>query len=374
MHYVMVIQCSLLAYFFTLLIQGHPGHAVRQPPTPRFTGNVLEFFDAKDNHEMQAYHIARRFEHTREVFTSRCMSRSDIERMFVEDCALYSNDNHIIPDHKSGNGLMRIASFNVRLWTDVTWKDRFEETWNVITQINPDILVLQEVVLDERTPAMVEKLRELGFHIAHHWQTDQTQTFAVGNYRLTNLIMTRMPVIQASSQNFEGGAMGYVRVEVPCQRGVSLVVYGTHLDVVDTTEMTRALQMQELIVAAQRDRARGKYVIIAGDLNAIDLTAYKVMNSYDVPLHELVTMQYQVYRGGNSDPVPQLVASMWQEAEFVDSFLLIEQQAPLWTSWWGGRTDYILCPPELKRMVHGNYVYYTSVSDHLPIILDLMVN
>jgi len=371
-----------LNIFVGMPLAGHPGHTHTEKQRQYHhggsmaRGTILDFFhNNAEEHSQQIYHIAQRFEHSREQLTSTTNNRPEIEQLFVEDCAARCHDNHIIPAHMSDDGFLRIVSFNVRLWTDVTWHDRFDETWEVIAQINPDILVLQEVALDERTERIAEKLRTLGFHLSNEWIQHQTQSFTAGAYRATNLVVTKSVPVTTRAQSFEHDTLGYVRVEVQLSSGKSIVVYGTHLDVIDTTEQIRTHEMYELLTCAIHDIQAKKQVIIAGDLNSIDMKNYKVMNSHSISLQDLITLQYRMYRGCTTEEeVPQLVASMWKGAGFVDSFSLAEQQNPLWTSWWGGRTDYVLCSPQLKPMIHGNYVYYTSVSDHLPIIVDLIAS
>jgi endonuclease/exonuclease/phosphatase family metal-dependent hydrolase len=371
----MALAMSLLSILAGVSLNGHPGHSVHKHGYHDYVamvhGGMLGFFhDDAELHKQQQYHIARRFEHADEVFRSM-MSRAAIEELFVEDCAAYGDDNHIIPTHVSGDGLLRIVSFNVRLLTDVTWRDRFDETWSVITQLNPDILVLQEVSLDERTEMISHKLRCLGFCLSDDWIQHQTHSFDAGEHRLTNLIATRMS-IRASAKNFEHEALGYVRAEVSLSSGNTVVIYGVHLDVSDSTENIRLREMHELLTCAVQDIQEKKQVIIAGDLNSIDMSTYDLNNSHGVAVRDLITLHYRMYAGGTEKTVPQLVTSLWKSVGFVDSFALAEQPGPLWTSWWGGRTDYVLCSPQLKQMIHGNYVYYTSASDHLPIVVDLI--
>jgi endonuclease/exonuclease/phosphatase family metal-dependent hydrolase len=373
----MLVLVSLSLYVCTSL-HGHPGHGEHAQGysdyIARAHGGILGFFhDDAELHVQQTYHIARRFERPTEIFaaTMTQMSRAEIEALFVQDCEEYRDDNHIISAHAHGDGLLRIVSFNVRLWTDVSWHDRFDEAWSVIAQLNPDILVLQEVALGERTMCVEEKLRSLGFCLSDDWIEQQTYSFDAGAHRLTNLIAARMP-IRASAKKFEHDALGYVRAEVCLPSGMTVVMYGTHLDVSDGTENIRLREMHELLTRAVQDIQEKKQVIIAGDLNSIDMSAYDLTNSQGVMVSDLMALQYRMYHGGTEEVAPQLAASLWKSVGFVDSFALADQSAPLWTSWWGGRTDYVLCSPQLKQMIHGNYVYYTSVSDHLPIIVDLI--
>lgn len=379
MHKSILLVVSSVSLYVCTSLYGHPGHGEHTQGYHDYIakahGGILGFFhDDAELHARQVYHITRRFEQSTEAFAAAMMrmNRSAIGALFVEDCAAHGDDNHIIPAHARGDGLLRIVSFNVRLWTDVTSQDRFDETWGVIAELNPDILVLQEVALGERTACIADKLRSLGFCLSDDWIQHQAYSFDAGAHRLTNLIATRMS-IKASAKNFEHDALGYVRAEVRLASGMTVVVYGTHLDVSDGTENIRLREMHELLTCAVQDIQEKKQVIIAGDLNSIDMSGYDMINSQGVAVRDLMTIQYRMYRGGTEEEVPQLIANMWKGAGFVDSFALVNQPGPLWTSWWGGRTDYILCSPQLKQMIHGNYVYYTSVSDHLPIIVDLIV-
>ena len=57
---------------------------------------------------------------------------------------------------------LRIMTFNVYMWNSRIKNNTFESQLNVIEKINPDIFILQEVLLEEKD-IKIDKIKNLGY-------------------------------------------------------------------------------------------------------------------------------------------------------------------------------------------------------------------
>ncbi len=155
-----------------------------------------------------------------------------------------------------------IATYNVHRWTGVRGGNAWmpERAIEVITELNADVLALQEVLVpsrEDRRQPLLDLADEMGYHVA----------FAVSRAHrggaLGNAILARCPMSSAIVVNLSIGRLEQ-RAALAVHFGneeAGISVVATHLALVDRT---RRLQVTSLL---DHPRMQGPTILL-GDMNA----------------------------------------------------------------------------------------------------------
>lgn len=220
---------------------------------------------------------------------------------------------------------IRIATFNVHYLRDLHDEmSNVKELFDDIAQIDATVLVLQEVKQYGKERKRFETgLKKFGYdHVA--------ESFASPNSFLGNVVYSRQ-----SFSKVNGVGLGHDRtlVEVVLA-GEGIHIFGTHLEVGSSD--VRLEQTQKII--QQMEQSSDKFQLITGDFNA----------------------------HWNSREISNLKAS------YHEAFGSLGWPYPKYTCWAGTSIDFIFVNTRLKERVLGAYLYHTTSSDHLPIIVDIL--
>lgn len=299
-------------------------------------------------------------------------SPKTVQSHFLEDVHGFEAENHCIPEKDNH---LRLVNFNVRMWTTIHEEPNFDAAQVLIQQFDADILVLQEVVNWEKTYA---QLVLQGYNMSAAHCVTQNPPFCPAIFVKNGKVAGIKDEICKAQMNPKR-QLSYVRMDLLCGTSETpLAVYGLHLEVDQkqlglSTEDVRLQQLSEIIEDTKT--LHHKNVIIAGDFNSVQQKDYAYMvNGRSV--WDMLNASYAAY---NVALEPQVLDCMAQEG-YLDSFAFLGWQGPKFTNWASCVLDFVYVPAAWQRSeAHGvkpvaSYVYYTDVSDHLPIIVDFQVD
>lgn len=327
-----------------------------------------------DRKRVQQYHPASIWEKYAQEGT---LDRKAIAPLFIKDCVRDSTQNAYIPVNNPG--LARIATYNVHFWTDSLRKRSYEDILNVITSIDADILMLQEVRLFSTKEAQKIKndFESIGYMFQvfmpmKNWSKKEGDGF--GNMLLSKYRFLQLPIkkVYDVDQN-KGEERNFINVVIKLPDNNILSVYGTHLDVWDGSGVIREQEVQELIAAAKKDTNAN--IVLAADWNAIRDRDYQ----YQVAGNLVWDLQTDIFmqREGLSlklKGIPTRALSYIEESGFRDCFTRAGLVGPKYTVWTGTVVDFLFCSPLWSLPISGSYLYFSAASDHLPVIMDIKLN
>lgn len=305
--------------------------------------------------------------------SNKHLSKQGKIELFTKDVQNLAKENQYIPPKT--DDIVRIATYNVHHWADAYETENLDRTLETIKTINADILILQETswgqscFLEISADALEEKLRKIGY--AHGYDSF-CHSASICGAQVGNIILSKYPLTKISQKVFDVNETNFpevrcfIRTEIVVP-GISqpLVVYGTHLDVLDKTEHVRRVQMQELAHIVKKEKNNN--VLVAADFNSLkkDDYAYAIQG---VPVWDLI----QADSKARGTAAPTSVLDILTQEGFKSSFAMIGLQNPTFTVWSGKSVDFIFLSKNWDIPVVGSYVYYDTASDHLPVIMDLL--
>jgi endonuclease/exonuclease/phosphatase family metal-dependent hydrolase len=162
---------------------------------------------------------------------------------------------------------LRLVLANVHFGFDAEGRRRAREVAEVLTALEADLIVLNEV---DRGWLVSGSGDLLGTYAT---ATGMQAVFAPASDEMRgNAILTRLPVVEVSVERLPRGrdplARSALTVVVELPDGERLAIVGTHLSDVDRQGDTRLPQAQAIAGIVARLRERGLEVVVAGDLNA----------------------------------------------------------------------------------------------------------
>lgn len=254
--------------------------------------------------------------------------------------------NANIPAAQKDN--LRIVTYNIHTFKDALNKYTGKDIYNVLRSINADVIVLQEVLNNEKT---VFALQKLGYKYKIFAPIDNSRYFG-------NMILSKYPFKKKQINYFKNNnqiktkkSRSYIKVEIDLSKfgKKDLVIYGSHLAIYSQVvkhdpknsipdENIRTGEIKELLSRITNED-KNKNVIMAADFNTAKT---------GVALTTLAN------------------------AGFKDNFSLQKVTVPIFTNLHGGAIDFIFSKfVDLKSV--GSYIYYTAASDHLPVITDIQL-
>jgi endonuclease/exonuclease/phosphatase family metal-dependent hydrolase len=293
---------------------------------------------------------------------------AQMKELFLNDCKKNAHNNALIPQHTPSEQTVRVATYNVHFFTDVYHKNSYHQIFDTIKTINADVLVLQEVY--SKDLKILEK--ELAYYEYHYFSAcsmrPNNKTF------FGNIIISKYPFAQQPykatykvDQNLIGDQRCYIKAKIQLPGQKHMTIYGTHLDVYDSSEKQRTQELQELVSDFTISPEQNS--LIVGDFNSIRPRDYAyTINAQSG--YNLVQDNYWAHTGKK----PQSMALEFLEKKgFIDSFTKNNQESPRCTTWTGTTVDYMYTAPGWNLPIKKSYVYYGAASDHLPVVMDVGV-
>lgn len=305
---------------------------------------------------------------------------------FMSDSEESMAQNALIPIREKNDGLFRIATYNINSFSGATGKLKgdvqFPAIVEVIKNIDADVLILQEAegvaeALKHFDPNKYRfgVIKGLGYEYSESIKTGTWPGF------FGNFIFSKYPFVANSAlkkfdmqyirpgQTEPGENRAYINVIIQFQNNKTISIYGTHLDVEDESGVVRKKQIDELVAVAHKDKYDN--VLIAADFNEVRRQDYSD-KIWDLMVKD---RQSQVSENWpNGWPTPTSVADTLKANNFVDCFSYGKFVAPKFTVWSGTVVDFIYLRSNGWNLpVKGSYTYFSSASDHLPVIMDIEV-
>jgi exonuclease III len=309
--------------------------------------------------------------------------------------------------------ICRIATYNVHFWRNPygTWgtkdKNDFDKMVSIIKQMDPDILILQEVGGDvQYVDSFEHEFIQMGYKYASCCSTSPDGVDRVGS--LYNCILSKFPFAKEpikkqftinpdpflDNQNPEQRCFVGVSVQLPT---TVLSLYGTHLEVrpivtapseqnADSVlrlspENARKLQLQELLRYIKDNDTNNNIVIGAGfngfrkqDLHytIFNTTLLDIINKEWPAILSEMHLPAQLQDLVDREPTSMALGYLAEQG-YKDSFEKASFRPPQFTTWAGTRIDFLFLNPLWNLPVKGSYVLYDWASDHIPVIMDVSI-
>jgi len=272
--------------------------------------------------------------------------------IYKEDCERLKELNKNIPLKKETQ--LRIMTYNIDEFKEPVLKQRMgiEPFVGIVKDVNPDLLVLQEVRPDDLglLKKKFPKYKILYAEAVKH-----------PILSLANLILYKneLEVKWTNAGKFEAARQwetrSYAKIWVE-KNGKVICLFGTHLEVFDKD--VRFNQAQELVDKAKNEPHP---CILTGDFNAIRKKDYQMIVGDTTTIWDLMNPDYSF----DSSEL-----RMIEENGFKESFDYEQRDNPQFTNWTGKRVDYFYLDKRFKFPT-TTYVYISTAHDHLPVILDI---
>ena len=238
-------------------------------------------------------------------------------------------DNNIILNNKIiiKNNNLRILSFNVHSFKDYN-NNNFDINIfiSIINKIDSDIICLQEVIYPS---IYINELKKIYIY----------ELFCESDYtNFGNCILSKIKFNEYITINFN--ETFYKLTKNKCAIGVNITYDNTDINIINVHLERDDINIQIRQLKKILSNIIIEDSILVGDFNRENINDILKLNKIDY--HN--TFKYGKY-------IPYL------------------------TSLYHKIIDYILIPNCLKKIICNNtYVYYTNISDHLPIISDFIIN
>lgn len=170
-----------------------------------------------------------------------------------------------------------------------------------------------------------------------------------------------------------------------------LLIYNVHLDVTGN-DNGRDWRIKALkLILSKYEKVKSNYpnAIILGDFNTYNRTEYNLSQLQKLHSEKgnFATDNFKEMGIANIDNITNLIVEnplfsnmeykkkipidVLKYAGWVDAFEINGLPAPVNTSHWSGKTDFIFLSPEWNLKINGLYTHYSTLSDHLPLFIDI---
>lgn len=274
-------------------------------------------------------------------------------------------------NHKKKDDL-RVATYNIRYWTDAFDNNTLKKIISDIKYINADILCLQEVIFGIKykvanniinTEHVIHTLHTMGYYTLF---CNTLPTWFGGIYG--NMICIKQKYIdQITPTNFtfdksektcfvSGTTTGtketrcYILLEY-----LNYIIICVHLDV--CSEQERKKQIKHIIHLLNHNKYKNKKIIILGDFNTTDIHQYEDKDDKK----DILKFVFN----NNRYTLNNNVISMLYKENFKSATDSLDINITVWSKM---QTDYIFT----KNIMNITpQILYTDASDHLPVIMDI---
>lgn len=288
-----------------------------------------------------------------------------IQEAFLRDVVAHAEENKHIPCKQPQT--IRMLTFNVRMWQAIPKEPNFNQVAKLIESLDADIVMLQEVVDWQHTYSY---FTSAGYSPLAPACITTSPPHGPAIFAKNSTVTFVSEVIFKAQMNTTR-ELSYVRLDATCN-GIPITIYNTHLEVdmisiSAANEHIRTLQIQEIITdSRQLDHNN---IIIAGDFNTVRKCDY----CYAINGKSAWDLVIDIYKSVNIELVPGTLTYL-EDQKYISSFDKLGWQSPKYTNWASRTLDFIYLSPQWSLPLLGSYVYYTPLSDHLPIIADFDVS
>lgn len=285
--------------------------------------------------------------------------------LYVQDCKKFEFLNKSIKKHDS-NCQLRCMTYNVHMWQGKDRKNIVDDVIQNIKTTNPDVVCLQEVIWEKTfIPYVTKKFAELGY------KHGGGSTFIAGKGALGNMIFSKYPLTNCFKKCFSKPVRNEYRAFTAGTiifNNTPVKIYCLHLDVWDETGQARLEEIQELTDSIQKYDSHIKNVIFMGDFNAVRKQDYQ----YDINGKKVWNMLLKDDKERKVS-TPTSLEDYLIKTGYKDAYELTGTR-PVFTVWSGKIVDFIYFKPGGNLICKDVNAYYSSASDHVPIIVDLAVD
>jgi len=316
------------------------------------------------------------------------LTRKDWTDSFIKDCRKQSGQNDLIPLHVMNKDTVRIASYNIHFWCKphlspfnyTTGQSRhgaqdieenFENIISAIKSINADILCLQEVLLFDQS-RIKDTLTELGYQYLYFfdeadWAGSLLCVAIASKYPFVEEPRGKTFAVDTTPRAHPFEKHCFLTATISLPNNKKITAYTSHFDCFDDSESIRHDELKEIIeenACVVMDNC-----FICGDFNAVRSRDLQ----YRVGDHTAWDLLNQDNIRRTKKPTQTKALNLLEENGFNDCFSSAKISMPKFSVWNGTVVDFIFLNKYWNLSISGCYFYYTSASDHLPVILDVKV-
>lgn len=267
---------------------------------------------------------------------------------------IYKNRYHNFVNNlpNKSEDVLRIMTYNVNQYAFSAQNDVIRR----INAINPDIILLNEVMTNDKPISLFPNYK---------YSTKCDANGNSGNIILSKLDITNQSETQLIGHNSRFKC--YIKIFIETY---NLLIYGTHLDAHDSTGNTGNTQLKT-IIDDTKQYYDNKNIIIMGDFNKkYKGDIYDVLQKYSIENNT----QIKPYNEDFYNIIKDINENKYI---YKDVFELTKINAGL-SHWSHRHIDYMFVNNKFidtfgeKNIIP--YVHYSIESDHMPIIIDLIIN
>lgn len=280
------------------------------------------------------------------------------------------------------NNKLKIATYNVRYWTNLNNKNTMDLTLNNIFKINADVIFLQEVMIGSEYKLMNgENINSK--NIIEEFEKNEYKTvfcnvlptwfsgiygnmLCIKNNLYTNFDIENITFAKSKKECIVSGNIIGTKETRCCiiANSDQFVICGVHLDI--CSEFERNNQINQILNKLNNKNYKNKIQIILGDFNSTDINNY---NDEDI----INNIKKYVYNNIKSYKYKNIINTLTKNGFKYHKILNNI------TTWSCIQTDYIFVkiPNKLKNkfniedIINSTHTYYSYSSDHLPLILNI---
>lgn len=256
----------------------------------------------------------------------------------------YINNNRIIPKKKHK---IRIATYNIHYWYDALNNRNINNIITNILKYDLDIICLQEFIYHKTIiPNMIKKYKYYYYSgnlaIFTRYQILDIQMISLG--RDSKYYITRYLMIVKIKYN-------------------NLIIHllHTHLDVYDTSERVRYLQISKILLEVDKLKANypNDLLLLLGDLNSISKP------DYSSHYFNTILMRNPKYLPPKNIVINEIKKYLYDTKDLDHTTKYLKN---LYTVWSLRRVDYIFIN---KQIPINYYINYNTSSDHYMVLVDI---
>ena len=166
-------------------------------------------------------------------------------------------------DGQEKSHALRVVSYNIRHGEGADGKVDLKRSANVISELKPDLVALQEVDKNCRRSGNVDIAKELGELLGMEHRFGKFMNFQGGEYGMA--VLSRLPILESVRHQLPDGAEPRCALEVKVQvDGLPSPVCFVCIHNDWTKESIRLKQVQSLLAQLQ---GRENPIVLAGDFN-----------------------------------------------------------------------------------------------------------
>jgi endonuclease/exonuclease/phosphatase family metal-dependent hydrolase len=259
----------------------------------------------------------------------------------------------IIPAKTDPNNI-RITTYNVHGFKNFKKIKMFDEIIKVISDIDPDIIIIEEVFVFKRNETfsdqkLIGALNDIG--LCNYIFSSSGINAVFSKFAIDKENSVEIDLGKDNIRHIPRNAIVTKFIDLP-----NFVVIGTHLDVFDETGETRVKQIKKIINTIDKSN----FNIICGDFNSLRKKDYTVKQ-----WHHINNTDKE--RGVKT--IEDVIPCLEDENNFIESFNACKLKLNV-SVWANRRVDYIYSN---LHNFKNSFAYTSSVSDHYPVSADVYI-